>query len=89
MKEAIREFVLNAGADAAGFAAADDYRSPNSPPIRSVFPEVKSIIVMGLRELSSCDSPSPQVAMNGRLDLMEFSHFRCLAACPAGRGTSL
>jgi epoxyqueuosine reductase QueG len=28
---------------------------------------------MAYRELSSCESPSPQIAMNGRLDLMEFS----------------
>lgn len=77
MKETIRNFVLSVGADDVGFAAADDYQSPNSPPLQSLFPGVRSMVVMAFRELASCDSPSPQLAMNGRLDLMEFSRSAC------------
>ena len=35
------------------------------------------MIVMAFRELSACESPSPQLAMNARLDLMEFTRSAC------------
>jgi epoxyqueuosine reductase QueG len=35
------------------------------------------MIVMAFRELSSCESPSPLLAMNARLDLMDFSRSAC------------
>ncbi|NPV93023.1 MAG: epoxyqueuosine reductase [Firmicutes bacterium] len=73
MKERIREYVLGMGVDGVGFASADDYQSPRSPRIETIFPEVKSIVVMAYKELSSCNSDNMQIAMNGRLDLMEFS----------------
>lgn len=75
MKEAIREFLLDMGADDVGFGSASGYRSVASPPLASVFPGAKSFIVIAYREASSCESPSPQIAMNGRLDLMEFSRW--------------
>ncbi|MDW7710905.1 MAG: 4Fe-4S binding protein [Deferrisomatales bacterium] len=72
-KETIRRFALDLGVDAVGFAAAEDYRSPISPPLESLFPGVRSLVVLGYRELSTCESPSPQLAMTGRLELMEFT----------------
>jgi epoxyqueuosine reductase len=77
LKVVIRNFVLDLGADDVGFASVDDYRSPRTPPIESLFPGAKSIIVMAFRELSACESPSPQLAMNARLDLMEFTRSTC------------
>jgi epoxyqueuosine reductase QueG len=77
MKEGIRNFALSLGVDDVGFASVDDYSSPNSPAIDSLFPGVRSLIVLAFRELSSCESPSPQLAMNGRLDLMEVSRSTC------------
>lgn len=73
MKEQIKEFVMQMGVDDVGFASVANYYSPNSPNIKTIFPEVKSIVVMAFKELSTCESPSMQIAMNGRLDLMEFS----------------
>lgn len=73
MKQEIRRFVLDLGVDAAGFAAASDYRSPKSTRLESIFPGVKSLVVMAYRELDSCESANPHIAMNGRLDLMSFS----------------
>jgi epoxyqueuosine reductase QueG len=73
MKEMIREFAMAQGADDVGFAAAADYDSPMSAALESIFPGVKSLIVLAYRELSTCESDSPQIAMNGRMDLMEFS----------------
>lgn len=73
MKEKIREFVLGMGVDDVGFAAVADYQSPRSPKLESIFPGAKSMVVMAYKELSTCESPNMQIAMNGRLDVMEFS----------------
>ncbi|MDP4147221.1 MAG: 4Fe-4S binding protein [Bacillota bacterium] len=68
MKEKIREYIKSLGADDVGFAAVSDYDSPNTPKIESFFPKAKSIIVIAYKELSTCESPDPILAMNGRLD---------------------
>jgi epoxyqueuosine reductase len=73
MKEKIRRFILEQGLDDAGFAAVSDYHSPQSPKIETLFPEVKSIVVTCMKEMSHVESPNPQIAMNGRLDVGEFS----------------
>ncbi len=72
MKEKIKNFAKQVGADDIGVTAVADYRSPRSPDIAKLFPEVRSIVVLAFRELSNCESLSPQIAMNGRLDLMAF-----------------
>lgn len=73
MKETIKKFVLDMGVDDVGFASVQDYHSPRSPKIDAIFPQVRSMVVMVFKELSSCETPNMQIAMNGRLDLMEFS----------------
>ncbi len=73
MKDEIRELALKMGVDDVGVAAAADYRSPLSPPLGSIAPGTRSIVVLAYRELSTCESPSPQIAMGGRLDVMAFS----------------
>ncbi len=73
MKERIKDFVLELGVDDIGFASVPDYHSPRSPQVESIMPGAKSIIVLAYRELSSCESPNMRIAMNGRMDVMEFS----------------
>ena len=73
MKKRIKEFALSLGVDDVGVAAAADYRSPRSPKLETIFPGVKSIVVMAYKEPSSCESANMQVAMSGRMDVMEFS----------------
>ena len=73
MKQRIRRFAAGMEIDDVGFAAASDYRSPLSPPLESIFPGARSIVVLAYKELDGCDSPDLHIAMNGRLDLMEFS----------------
>lgn len=68
MKEKIREFIKGLDVDDVGFAAAAAYQSPRSPRLESLFPGARSIIVTAYRELSTCESPFPQLAVNGRLD---------------------
>ncbi len=72
-KERIREFVRALGVDDVGVAAAGGYDSPRSPEIESIFPGARSMVVLAYKELSTCESDNMQIAMNGRLDLMEFS----------------
>ena len=72
-KERIARLALDLGAEDIGIANPAVYDSPRSPGIETVFPEISSMIVMAFRELSSCESDCMQVAMNGRLDLMDFS----------------
>ncbi len=72
MKNRIREFALNLGVNDVGFASVDDYKSPRTPDLKSLFPEVKSLVVCVLREGSHIESLSPQIAMSGRIDIMEF-----------------
>ncbi len=72
LKEKIREFSLNLGIDDVGFASVSDYNSPRSTKIEEIFPGARSMIVMVMREMSHCESPNPQIAMSGRIDIMEF-----------------
>lgn len=68
MKDEIRGYIKSLEVEDVGFASVKDYISPNSPKIESFFPKAKSIIVMAYRELSTCESLHPQMAMNGRMD---------------------
>jgi epoxyqueuosine reductase len=73
MKERIKTFALSLEVDDVGVAAVADYQSPRSPALDSILPGVKSMVVMAYKEPSSCESSNMQIAMNGRMDLMEFS----------------
>lgn len=73
MNENLREHILSLGVDDMGIASAKNYRSSASPRLESLFPGVRSLVVLAFREFSSCESPSPSLAMSGRLDLMEFT----------------
>lgn len=73
MKKQIKEFALSLGVDDVGFAAAADYNSPRSPKIETISPDIKSIIVLAYKELSSCASPDKDIAMSGRQGLYDFA----------------
>lgn len=73
MKEKIREYALSLGVHDVGFANVEDYKSPRTPDLKTIFPEVKSLVVSVLREGTHIESLSPRIAMSGRLDTMEFS----------------
>lgn len=73
MEKEIREFILSIGVDDVGFANGFDYNSPKSYEITKFIPDAKSIIVLAFKVLSSCESPSLSVALNGYLDLEQFA----------------
>lgn len=73
MSGELRGAIMGLGADDVGFAKIDDYQSPASALVESLLPGARSLIVLAFREFSAVDSPSPQMAMNGRLDVMEYA----------------
>ncbi|MGI6412353.1 MAG: hypothetical protein ACOXZ5_01555 [Syntrophomonadaceae bacterium] len=73
MKNTIKDYALGLGLDDIGFAAAEDYKSPLSTPINDIFPGVKTIIVMALKELDNCESENKQIAMHGKMNAMAFA----------------
>jgi epoxyqueuosine reductase len=73
-KEQIKQFGYELGTDAVGFAATEDYQSQKSPDPRTILPNVKSIIVLGYRELNGAvESENNRVSMASRMGAMEFS----------------
>jgi epoxyqueuosine reductase QueG len=73
MKDQIKRYALGLGIDDVGFASVSDYNSPQSPKIETLFPGAKSIVVSCVKEVSHVESPNPQIAMNGRLDVQEYA----------------
>lgn len=73
MEKEIREFILSLGVDDVGFASAADYNSPKSYEVTKFLPDAKSIIVLAFKDLSSCESPSLSIALNGYIDLRTFA----------------
>ena len=61
------------GVDDVGSRRRPRIDSPRSPELKSVFPGAGHMVVLAYAELASCESENMQIAMNGRLDLMEFS----------------
>ena len=73
-KEQIRQFGHEFGADAVGFAAVEDYQSQQSPDLSTILPDVKSIIVMGYKEINGAvESENTRLSMVARMGAMEFS----------------
>ncbi|MCP4542025.1 MAG: epoxyqueuosine reductase [Chloroflexi bacterium] len=73
-KEQIRQFGHELGADVVGFAAIDDYQAKRPPDPRIILPGVKSLVVLGYRELDGVvESENPRVSFASRMGAMELS----------------
>lgn len=71
MKEAIRNFGREKGADVVGFAAIGDYHSPRTPEPTTLLPGVRSMVVLGYRELDGgLESENERIRMMSRLAMM-------------------
>lgn len=67
MKDIIRNFVLGLEVDDVGFASVDDYQSPRTPSIESLFPSARSYRVARYVE-SQLGSPSVTVPVSYPMD---------------------
>ena len=74
IKEKIKNYAVNLGADDIGFASIRNYRSPNSIPIKELFPEARTIIVLAFQQIDNCESENDQFASVGIKIVTEFSH---------------
>lgn len=73
-KEQIRQFGCELGADVVGFAAIEDYQSVKAPDPKTILPGVKSLVVLGYRELNGpLESDNCRAGFTSRMGVMEFS----------------
>ena len=73
-KDAIRKLGLKLGADLVGFASIEDYRSERSPDPKTIMPGVKSLIVLGYREIDGAlDSDNDRTSLSTRMGAMDLS----------------
>jgi epoxyqueuosine reductase QueG len=73
-KERIRKYGLDLGADVVGFAAASDYTSERTAPLTAILPGVKSLVVLGYREIHGAnESANVRAGMASRLGGMDFA----------------
>ncbi len=76
-KEEIRQIGLSNGADVVGFAAVEDYKSKRTPDPKTIMPGIRSMVVMGFRELDGpLASDTGRISMHGRIGQMDLSR-RC------------
>jgi epoxyqueuosine reductase len=73
-KEEIRTYGQEVGADVVGFAAMEDYKSERTPDPRTILPGVKSMVVLGYREIGGAvESDNPRICMTARLGVMDLA----------------
>lgn len=73
-RDKIKNYGYDLGADAVGIAAIEDYQSKNSPDPKTILPGVKSMVVMGYREINGAvESENPRASMCSRMGGMELS----------------
>ncbi len=73
-KEQIRQFGYELGVDAVGFAAIEDYQSEKSPDPATILPGVRSMVVLGYREINGAvESENTRIGMAARMGAMELS----------------
>lgn len=74
MKDKIKKYAKDIGADDVGFTSIENYKSPNSIPLTEVFKDAKSIIVLAFQQIDNCESENDQFASVGIKMVTEFSH---------------
>jgi len=76
-KEDIRQLGLSNGADVVGFAAVEDYKSKRAPDPRTLLPGIRSMVVLGFRELNGqLASEVGRISMHSRIGQMDLTR-RC------------
>lgn len=74
IKKKIKNYAEEMGVDDTGFASVQNYKSPNSVPIKELFPEAKTIIVLAFQQIDNCESENDQFASVGIRLVTDFSH---------------
>lgn len=74
LKERIMNYAKEAGVDDIGFASLENYKSPNTAPIKEIFPQAKTIVVLAFQQLDNCESENERIMSMGNRNLSEFSN---------------
>jgi epoxyqueuosine reductase QueG len=73
-REEIRKMGLSFGADVVGFAAIEDYKSKRAPDPKTILPGIRSMVVMGFRELDGgLASDIGRISMHSRIGQMDLT----------------
>jgi epoxyqueuosine reductase QueG len=73
-REEIRKMGLASGADVVGFAAVEDYKSDRAPDPKTILPGIRSMVVLGFRELDGgLASDIGRISMHSRLGQMDLT----------------
>ena len=73
MKNEIINFAKDVGVDDIGFASVENYTSPNTPPIKEIYPKANTIIVLAFQQLDNSESENIQIASAGSKILSDFA----------------
>jgi epoxyqueuosine reductase QueG len=73
MKNEIKDYAKDVGVDDIGFASVESYISPNTPPIKEIYPKASTIIVLAFQQLDNCESENIQIASAGSKILSDFA----------------
>lgn len=74
MKKEIIKYAKDIGADDIGFASVKNYKSPNTPPIVEIYPQVKTIMVLAFQQLDNYESENIQIASVGNKLISDFAN---------------
>jgi epoxyqueuosine reductase QueG len=73
-KEDIRQMGISFGADVVGFAAVEDYKSKRAPDLKTLFPDIHSMVVLGFREINGpLASDTGRIGMHSRIGMMDLT----------------
>jgi len=73
-KKNIRQYGYDLGADVIGFASIEDYKSKKAPDPKTILPKVKSMVVLGYREIDGAlESANDRISMSSRMGAMDLS----------------
>jgi len=76
-KDEIRKMGMSFGADVVGFAAVEDYKSKRAPDPKTLLPGIRSMVVLGFREINgSLASDIGRISMHSRIGMMDLTK-RC------------
>jgi epoxyqueuosine reductase QueG len=71
-REEICKLGLSFGADVVGFAAVEDYKSKRAPDPKTILPGIRSMVVLGFRELDGgLAADIGRISMHSRLGQMD------------------
>jgi len=74
MRDEIKNYAKEIGIDDIGFASVQNYNSPNTPPIKEIYPKIKTIVVLAFQQLDHSESENMQIASLGHKITSEFAN---------------